>query len=83
MLTRKDFIKKADEFIKQLKDKKDLSFMTKHGTMSNRIKEYCEKAKQSNSRFDIGRFNDYIIKGVKWINLNINLATIKTINDYG
>ena len=64
MLTRKDFIKKADEFIKQLKDKKDLSFMTKHGTMSNRIKEYCEIAKQSNPRFDIGRFNDWIARGL-------------------
>ena len=64
MLTRKDFIKKANEFIKQLKDKKDLSFMTKHGTMSNKIKEYCEKAKKSNPRFDIGGFNDWIVRGL-------------------
>jgi hypothetical protein len=65
MLTRKDFIKKADEFIKQLNDKKDLSFMTKHGAMSNRVKEYCELAIISNPRFDVGRFNNYIVKGVK------------------
>ena len=64
MLTRKDFIKKANEFIEQLKDKKDLSFMTRYGTMSNRVKEYCEIAKQSNPRFSEIRFRDWIERGL-------------------
>ena len=59
MLTRKDFIKKANEFIEEIKNP-TLS-------QNDRIKEYnnyCELAIKSNPRFDIGRFSDYIVKGI-------------------
>ena len=39
MLTRKDFIKQADEFIKLIKENKDLTY-------SNKIIEYMEIAKK-------------------------------------
>ena len=57
MLTRKDFIKQADEFIKLIKENKDLTY-------SNKIIEYMEIAKNSNERFDAIRFRDYIERGV-------------------
>ena len=57
MLTRKDFIKQADEFIKLMKENKDLTY-------SNKIIEYMEIAKKSNERFDAIRFRDYIERGV-------------------
>jgi hypothetical protein len=68
MLTRKDFIKKANELIKDYKVEintypdckklldKDLEIC---------VAEYSRIAEQSNPRFDIGRFNDWITKGVK------------------
>ena len=57
MLTRKDFIKKADEFVKLIKENKDLTY-------SNKIIEYIEIAEKSNERFDSIRFRDYIEKGL-------------------
>ena len=57
MLTRKDFIKKANEFVKLIKENKDLTY-------SNKIIEYIEIAEKSNKRFDSIRFRDYIEKGV-------------------
>ena len=86
MLTRKDFIKKADELIKDYKGAinkyPDCKKIADKG-LEVLVAEYSRIAEQSNPRFDIGRFNDYITKGVTWINLNINLATIKIISDYG
>ena len=57
MLTRKEFIKQADEFIKLIKENKDLTY-------SNKIIEYIEIAKKSNEIFDAIRFRDYIERGV-------------------
>jgi len=60
MLTRKDFIKKANEFIVEIKNPTI--------SQKDRIKEYnnyCELAIISNPRFDVGRFNDWITKGVE------------------
>ena len=57
MLTRKDFIKQADEFIKLIKENKDLTY-------SNKIIEYMEIAKKSNERFDEKRFREYIERGI-------------------
>ena len=65
-LTRKHFIKQANEFIKQLNDnKKNVSLPN---IILADIEKYCELAIISNPRFDIGRFKDWIAKGVKWIN---------------
>ena len=62
MLTRKDFIKKANELIEQLHNvKRDIS---KESFIVNDINKYCELAIISNPRFDRGRFNDYITKGL-------------------
>jgi hypothetical protein len=63
MLTRKDFIKKADELIewgksrnwKKRLDKKDLPEI---------ISNWIEYFKQSNPRFDENRFRDYIERGI-------------------
>ena len=60
-LTRKHFIKQADEFIKQLKNVKD-SYLEE--IIMNNIKNYCKLAIISNHRFDIGRFNDWIARGL-------------------
>ena len=57
MLTRKDFIKKANEFVKLIKENKDLTY-------SNKIIEYIEFAEKSNKRFDSIRFRDHIEKGL-------------------
>ena len=60
MLTRKDFIKKANEYIEKIKDK------TKHTDFNKvyDIANYCDIAKKSNSKFDEKRFRDYIEKGL-------------------
>ena len=61
-LTRKHFIKQANEFIEQLHNvKRDIS---KESFIVNAINKYCELAIISNPRFDRGRFNDYITKGL-------------------
>ena len=69
MLTRKDFIKKADEFIEQLKSVKDSTIDSESWELEEiiikDINNYCELAIISNPRFDIGRFKDWIAKGVK------------------
>ena len=62
MLTRKDFIKKADEFISMYKR---YNTKIKHILVINEaINGYCEFAKESNKRFDEIRFRDYIEKGL-------------------
>ena len=80
-LTRKHFIKQANEFIEQLKSVK--GHILYEPIIIDEINRYCELAIISNPRFDIGRFKDWIAKGVKWINLNTNLVTIEIIKDYG
>ena len=57
MLTRKDFIKKADEFIELLKT---------DSLCRSEIVKYCEIAQDSNPRFDMIRFRDHIEKGLGW-----------------
>ena len=54
MLTRKDFIKKADEFIKLINKSDTLTY-------NIFIQEYCKIAKKSNERFDEKRFRKPII----------------------
>jgi len=60
-LTRKHFIKQADEFIKQLKNVRN-SYLEE--IIMNNIENYCKLAIISNPRFDIGRFNDWIARGL-------------------
>ena len=57
MLTRKDFIKKADEFIELIKNSDTLTY-------NIFIEEYIQIAKKSNERFDAIRFRDYIERGL-------------------
>jgi|TARA_R100000656_G_scaffold105100_1_gene77261 hypothetical protein len=57
MLTRKDFIKKANEFIELLKT---------DSLCRSEIVKYCEIAQDSNPRFDMIRFRDHIEKGLGW-----------------
>ncbi len=57
MLTRKDFIKKANEFIELLKT---------DSLCRSDIVKYCEIAQNSNPRFDMIRFRDHIEKGLGW-----------------
>ena len=57
MLTRKDFIKKADEFIELLKT---------DSLCRSEIVKYCEIAQDSNPRFDMIKFRDHIEKGLGW-----------------
>ena len=68
MLTRKDFIKKADELIEQYKLEinkyPNAKKLIDKGLEMN-VLEYSKIAEKSNARFDIGRFNDWIAKGVK------------------
>jgi hypothetical protein len=68
MLTRKHFIKKADEFIEQLKNIKDSNMDSESWELEEiiikDINNYCELAIKSNPRFDIGRFNDWITRGL-------------------
>jgi|TARA_Y100000034_G_scaffold56040_1_gene68730 predicted RNA-binding protein with EMAP domain len=60
-LTRKHFIKQADEFIKQLKNVRN-SYLEE--IIMNNIENYCKLAIISNPRFDVGRFNDWIARGL-------------------
>jgi len=60
-LTRKHFIKQANEFIEQLKNVKDSEL---EKMIMNDIENYCKLAIISNHRFDIGRFNDWIARGL-------------------
>ena len=57
MLTRKDFIKKANEFIELLKT---------DSLCRSEIVKYCKIAQNSNPRFDMIRFRDHIEKGLGW-----------------
>jgi len=57
MLTRKHFIKKANEFIELLKT---------DSLCRSEIVKYCEIAQDSNPRFDMIRFRDHIEKGLGW-----------------
>ena len=57
MLTRKDFIKKADEFIKLINKSDTLTY-------NIFIQEYCKIPKKSNERFDEKRFREYIERGI-------------------
>ena len=57
MLTRKHFIKKANEFIELLKT---------DSLGRSEIVKYCEIAQDSNPRFDMIRFRDHIEKGLGW-----------------
>ena len=61
MLTRKDFIKKANEFINTYKNK---NAWVLSQVWVNQISDYCKIAKKSNERFDEIRFRDYIEKGL-------------------
>ena len=55
MLTKKDFTKRANEFIQ----------LSKNGKMiGHQIDNYCYIAKESNERFNEQRFRDYIEVGV-------------------
>jgi hypothetical protein len=68
MLTRKDFIKKANELIKDYKGTinkyPDAKKIADKG-LEVLVAEYSRIAEQSNPRFDKGRFNDWIAKGVE------------------
>ena len=67
MLTRKHFIKKADELIEQYKLENKAHPNCKKlldKGLEILVAEYSRIAIKSNPRFDIGRFNDYIVKGV-------------------
>jgi len=57
MLTRKHFIKKANEFIELLKT---------DSLCRSEIVKYCEIAQDSNPRFDMIKFRDHIEKGLGW-----------------
>ena len=67
MLTRKDFIKKANELIEQYKLEinkyPNAKKLIDDGLKVN-VSEYGRIAKQSNPRFDIGRFNDWVVRGI-------------------
>ena len=62
MLTRKDFTKRANEFIQLSKNcKRNITDLMMIG---HQIDNYCYIAKESNKRFDEQRFRDYIEVGV-------------------
>ena len=61
-LTRKHFIKQANEFIEQLKSVK--RNIPKESLIIDEINNYCELAIISNPRFDRGRFNEWITRGL-------------------
>jgi len=61
MLTRKDFIKKADEFINTYKNE---NAWVLSQIWVNQISDYCKIAKNSNPRFDEIRFRDWVEKGI-------------------
>lgn len=63
MLTRKDFIKRADEFIQLGKNTKKCNFIELM-TVGCQIDNYCDIAKESNQRFDEQRFRNYIEVGI-------------------
>ena len=62
MLTKKDFTKRANEFIDLIKnyDNKTKDLMM----IGSFIDHYCDIAKQSNPRFDEQKFREYIEVGV-------------------
>ena len=62
MLTRKDFTKRANEFIQLSKNCKrnTIELMT----IGHQIDNYCYIAKESNQRFDEQRFRNYIEVGI-------------------
>tara|TARA_Y100000296_G_C4940920_1_gene141417 strand:- start:190 stop:384 length:195 start_codon:yes stop_codon:yes gene_type:complete len=62
MLTRKDFIKKADEFINIYKSSN--AHDIRNEIWIKEIIDYCKIAKKSNERFDEIRFRDYIERGL-------------------
>jgi predicted metal-binding transcription factor (methanogenesis marker protein 9) len=64
MLTRKDFIKKANEFINTYKTYKNKNAWILSQVWIYQITDYCKIAKKSNERFDEIRFRDYIEKGL-------------------
>ena len=67
MLTRKDFIKKANELIEQYKlENKTYPKCEKllDKGISVCIAEYSRIAKQSNPRFDEIRFRDWVERGI-------------------
>ena len=62
MLTKKDFTKRANEFIQLSKNcKRNITDLMMIG---HQIDNYCYIAKESNKRFDEQRFRDYIEVGV-------------------
>lgn len=63
MLTRKDFIKKADEIINII-NKPNSNLKIDTFDISMMIKEYSQIAKKSNERFDEQRFREYIEVGI-------------------
>ena len=62
MLTKKDFTKRADEFIQLGKNSKRNT--TELMIIGQQIDNYCYIAKESNERFNEQRFRDYIEVGV-------------------
>ena len=62
MLTRKDFIKRANEFIQLTKNSKRNT--TELMILGSGIDTYCKLAKESNERFNEQMFRDYIEVGV-------------------
>ena len=59
MLTRKDFIKKANQLIATEKNKEFAE-----GELQELIEMFCIKFKQSNPRFSEIRFRDWIERGL-------------------
>ena len=62
MLTRKDFIKKANEFINIYKSSN--AHTVRNEVWIKEVIDYCKIAKQSNERFNEITFRDYIEKGL-------------------
>jgi hypothetical protein len=62
MLTRKDFIKKANEFINTYKNEN--AHVIRNEDWIKEVIDYCKIAKQSNERFNEITFRDYIEKGL-------------------
>ncbi len=62
MLTRKDFIERAKQFIQLSKNCKRNT--TELLTIGHQIDNYCYIAKESNKRFDEQRFRNYIEVGI-------------------
>ena len=62
MLTRKHFIKRANEFIQLSKNAKRNT--TELIILGSQINTYCKLAKESNPRFSSIRFRDWIERGL-------------------